>query len=395
MKKHSAFILLILLVAAANSACAQTWFQSGAAGGGDSSSNYGASVSIQSIYQNVTEGSLGFWVGETLDNGAFIQAGYEIVNDSARYPSYCTPSGCSGYTYLEAGVPTWFWEYFPAGASQSAFYGGVGGDASAGTNGTFNTYSFRFSGNTWNFYFNYEQVGSVNLGTSYSGGNSPSAIGEIADTNSNRFVMDVVRFKDLEFYDGNSFKQLPSAYATIDYGVGSEKALLNSYGVEEIGQSVNYFEVGSGLPTQDGQLLWKFGYALKISSTYGNITSSSNYSAYVQVPLSAPKVINLSASTREVFVGWKGNGIGAYTGNASTTYVIMDGNMQETALWQRQYYLGVNGTYGSIRGAGWYNSNSTATLQVLNSTVNVASGTRVVFSRWGNGVRTSSTVVPM
>ncbi len=394
MRRHSAAILLAILMIA-HVAYAQVWFQSGISGTSGSTSNYGASAEIQSIYQNSTNGSLGFWIGENLANGAFVQIGYEIVNQSAQYPSYCDLKSCSGTTYVAAGVPTWFWEYFPANSNDSAFYGGIGGDGTAGINGTFNKYAFKSNGNTWDFYFNNAQIGSVNLGTSSSGQNAPSALAEVADTTSNKFVMKVVQFKDVAFYNGNSFMQLPSAYSEIGYGADSDRTLRNPYGVQEIDHEINHFEVGSGLPVQDGMLLWQFGYSLNITSQYGNLTGSGNYSAYIPVTLRAPKAINLSSSVRELFVGWRGTGSGSYTGNASTTTVIMNSNIDETALWQKQYYLDVNGTYNGTRGAGWYNANSTATLHVIRNIVGIANGTRLVFAGWDNGASANSTTVLM
>jgi hypothetical protein len=395
MKRYSAVVLLAVVMIA-NVAYAQSWLQSGASGGSDSSFNYGASASIQSIYQSITNESLGFWVGETLANGAFAQVGYEIVDQSASYPSYCSPTGCSaGTTYIEAGVPAWFWEYFPANSTDSAFYGGMGDNASAGANGAFNTYSFRSSGNMWSFYFNNELIGSVNLGTPSSGRNSPSAIAEIAGASSNNFVMKVVQFKDVAFYNGDNFLQLPSAYSQIGYGKGSERTVQNIYGVQEVDHRINYFEVGSGLPTQSGTLLWQFGYSLNVVSQYGNLTGSGNYSAYVPVTLHAPGMMNLNSSIREVFEGWRGTGMGSYTGNASTITVTMNSNIEETALWQRQYYLNTNSTYNSTSGAGWYDANSTATLHVIKNIIGIANGTRLVFAGWDNGVRANSTTVLM
>jgi hypothetical protein len=393
MKKCSVIVLVALVMV--RLACAQYWLQSGVSGSGDSANNYGASVSIQSIYQNITDGSLGFWVGENLENDAFVQVGYEIVNQSAEYPTSCTPSGCTGETHITAGVPTWFWEYFPPGSAENAFYGGVGGDGSAGANGTFNTYAFQSAGSSWNFYFNNEKIGSVDLGTSGSGQNSPSAMAEVADTNTNMFVMKVVKFKNLEFYNGNSYMLLPSAYSQISYGSGSDTAMPNMYGVQEINHAIDYFEVGSGLPTHDGSLMWQFGYTLEIVSPYGNLPGSGNYSAYVPVSISAPLIINLSNSTREVFVGWKGQGAGSYSGNESNATVMMDSNIEETALWQRQYYLAVNGTYDSVSGAGWYNAGNAAVLRVTNKTIYIANGTRLMFAGWSNGAGTNQTAVIM
>jgi hypothetical protein len=182
MKRYNYIMLIAALsLTLVSITSAQYWFQTGVRGSNSAAFNYGASVSIQTIYQNISEGSFGYWVGEDLSNGAFLQIGYEIQNSSGDYPSYCSPStNCSNYTFIKAGVPTYFWEYFPAGYSGSQFYGGIGQNGSAGANGTFNTYSFKSIGDTWYFYFNNELIGSAYLGASSSGANPPVAFGEDA-----------------------------------------------------------------------------------------------------------------------------------------------------------------------------------------------------------------------
>ncbi len=388
-------VFVLAFACAANIAGAQAWLQSGAMGGADSAYNYGASASIQTVYQNISMGSLGFWIGENLDNGAFVQIGYEIVNQSAYYPTYCDTGGCNGSAYIKAGVPTWFWEYFPASSNESNFYGGIGSNASAGTDGIFNTYSFRSSGNTWYFYFNGQSVGSVDLGTASSGRNSPSALAEITNTDTNAFVMKTVQFKDAAFYNGDRYVPLPSAYSNIGYGKDSIKTVTNTYGVQEVGRNINYFETGSGLSTLSGTLLWRMGYGLGVSSQYGNISGSGNYFAFAPVTLHAPGAINISGSVRELFVGWKGTGIGAYTGNASTITVTMESNITERAVWQRQYYIGVNSSYGGSYGAGWYNANGTATIGVSKTIIGVSDGVRLAFAGWSSGAKANSTRVVM
>lgn len=296
MKRLSAFLLALAL--AANMASAQVWLQSGASGGMDSAYNYGASAAIQTVYQNISTGSLGFWVGENLDNGAFAQVGYEIINQSGYYSTYCSSNGCSGNTYLQAGTPTWFWEYFLANQNQNNFYGGIGRNASAGMNGVFNTYSFSSNGSVWSFFMNGQALGSFNLGTAYSGHNPPSALAEIANTNSNNFVMKTVAFKNVAFYNGAKYLPLATGYSSLGYGKGSARNVQNTYGVAEVTPNVDYFNVGSGLPTMSGALLWQVGYSLSVSSQYGNITGSGNYIAFTPVSIRAPGAVNISNSIR-------------------------------------------------------------------------------------------------
>jgi len=110
------FALLTIVIVAflAGNVFAQYWFQFGARSGNSASFNNGARVEIQTITpQNLTSGSLGFWVGEILSNGAFIQVGYLIENATGNYPAICTESGCTNYEEIKAGDAEWFYEYFP------------------------------------------------------------------------------------------------------------------------------------------------------------------------------------------------------------------------------------------------------------------------------------------
>jgi len=248
-------IMSVALAFMISTAASQYWFQTGAVGTYNASRNIGAAVTIETVYQNITSGSMGFWVGETLSNSAFAQVGYEIENQSGFYPNNCDISGCNGSVYIAAGTPTWFWEYFPQDYNGSAFLGGIGANGSAGPSGSFNTYSMNSSGNVWNFYFNGNKIGSVDLGASTSGANPPTAIGEIAATDTNRQYMGPVIFENLRYYYYGGSTQVPVAYSTISYGKGSESLLPNLYGIEEVGTHTNMFEVGSGIPLNNQELL--------------------------------------------------------------------------------------------------------------------------------------------
>ncbi|MFI5412670.1 MAG: hypothetical protein ACHQX1_02155, partial [Candidatus Micrarchaeales archaeon] len=91
------FLLFIILSIIPTVSSAQYWFQSGVQGDYRTSYNNGGSVAIQTIApQQAVYGSLAYWIGETLSNGAFIQIGYQIPNESGYLPSNCSPSGCTG-----------------------------------------------------------------------------------------------------------------------------------------------------------------------------------------------------------------------------------------------------------------------------------------------------------
>ncbi|MGC8651889.1 MAG: hypothetical protein ACP5UH_01395 [Candidatus Micrarchaeia archaeon] len=394
MRRFEILLVVSALVAMSTTASAQYWFQTGVKGSDSSAFNNGARASIETVYQNITYGSLGFWVGETLQNGAFVQVGYEIPNQSANFSTDCSLSGCTNTTYLKAGVPTWFWEYFPANYNGSQFYGNIGQNGSAGANGSFNTYSFTSIGDTWYFYFNNKLIGSADLGTSSSGANPPIAFGEYAGSESNSTRMGDVKFRNFEFYNGNAFLLVPEAYTYIGYGKGSETELPNPYGIEEVDNYVDYFEVGSGLPLQNHTELWKLGYWLNVSSPYGNLTrESGNYSAYVPVGISAPQYVYVGNDTREAFEGWRGSGIGSYTGPKENATVLMDSNITEEALWQIQYLVNITNGRGIATGSGWYNAGATAHIGAGAGYLGTGVGSRIEFEGWSNGYKSQNITV--
>lgn len=388
---YTTFCILAVLILA-NVATAQYWFQSGVRGSNDAAFNNGAGVTIQTVYQNVSDGSLGFWVGESLSNDAFIQAGYEITNATGYYSSSCVNS--TKDVFVKAGVPTWFWEYFTGNTNNQTFCGGIGPDGSAGANNTFNTYSFRSSGDVWTAYFNNNSIGSVNLGTSNSGPNPPSAFAEYADANSDKWSLSDVKFKDLFAYIGNVSMPISEGYSVVSYGKGSNTALPNDYGVQEVGNYTNYFLVGSGIPVpSSSSLLWRIGYSLAVVSQYGNATGAGSYIGYSTAQLGVPRFLNISNGVRVMFVGWVGKGVGSYTGNNTAPSVMVDSNITETAVWKKQYYLNASTQYGSVVGAGWHDANTTVTLYLSQNIIAIGSGSRVVFNHWSNNVSVNKTTI--
>lgn len=367
-------------------AAAQYWFQSGAQGTYQSEYNSGASVQIQTITgQNPVSGSFGYWVGETISNGGFVQVGYEIPNQSGYYPTGCSTGGCTGKVLLQAGQPTWFWEYFPPGPDNNTFLGSIGPSDSVGANGTWNTYSFKAVGNVWYFYLNGQQIGSVDMGASNSGPHTPIAIAEYAEAETNTTLMPIVQFMNLEYYNGLSYRVLPKGLSLISYGADSAKGLGNPYGVREVGSHVDWFEVGSGIPVAPSFQLWSIGYRLGIQSQYGGINSSINYTPYSQVNITAPSFVNISGTERVHFAGWDGSGIGSYTGPVQNATVVMNGNITERAQWRLQYLLNVTSQYGNVQGAGWQYEYTHTNVSVDTNDIVVGSGRRAVFDGWSNG----------
>ncbi len=391
MGKHIYALICLAVMLSLNMAFSYYWFQFGARGGSSALNNNGAGITIQTVVpQDISDGSIAFWVGEDLSNGAFIQIGYLIENQSGEYPSLCTQSSCSGYQQLTAGEAEWFYEYFPS-SSFDTFLGAIGPDGSAGSNGTFNNYSFYSTGKTWTFAFNGNVIGNVTLGTSSSGQNSPIAFGEIANTTTASQTVNHVEFKNLGFYQNGQYLLVPKGYSYVGYGVGSSTQLSEPYGVMEVANKINNFITGSNLPKpQNNTQLWTLGYLLSIISKYGNVKNVTEYFAYSSANISAPQILYTEQGSRGIFVQWKGLGYGSYSGTSNQTTVFMGSNITEQMVFQQQYLLNVSSKYGSTSGGGWYNANSTATYSVNSNTIYQNASSRHIFEGWSTGERNLS-----
>ncbi len=392
MRGYNLFLLALLLLPIVSNA--QYWFQYGARGGSESYFNSGAKVSIQTIStQSPQSGSMAFWVGEDLSNGAFLQSGYLIPNESGLYPSLCSASGCTAKEYIVKGEPEWFYEYFNSGTG-AAFLGAVGPAGSAGNNGTTHTYGFYSSGDTWYFFMGNETVGSVNLGTNNSGDNGPVAFAEIANTtNSNTYAIPVV-FSNLSAFKGGKFLTVPTGYSYIGYGVGSGSIIPNPYGVEEVDDKVNYFEAGSGLPQpQNGEQLWQLGFDLNVTSQYGNLSGVNQYLAYHNIMINAPSIVYLNQSLRAVFSRWTGYGSGSYSGTSPSHNITMFSNITEIADWNLQYLFNLTSPFGKVAGYGWHDANSTVEYAINISDIYTNDTARWNFENWSTGEnRTSASI---
>ena len=369
-----------------NMGYSQYWFQTGAKSSYTAEFNNGSSSYIQTIYQNAPKhGSFAYWVGESLKNGAFIQIGYEIPNMSGEYANDCSPSGCSGVVNLTAGIPAWFWEYFPANYSGNNFYGDIGPSGSVGDNGTFNEYGFRALGNVWYLFLNNIKIGSVMLNSTTSGGYPPVAFAEYADALNNSSTMIPVKFKNFSFYNQTIVKKVAEAYSYIGYGKNSETSMNNPYGVIEVANTLDYFESGSSLPMyKNNTLLWNIGYYLNTYSDYGNLSQSSQYLAYSTTTISAPQYIYIGKYQRAAFANWSGNGYGSYTGSNNTAIISINGNVSEFAHWKTQYYVNVSTEIGNASGSGWYDNNSVDNISIKNPYKYINESVRDGFIGWSN-----------
>src|SRR5256885_5658438 len=171
------------------------WFQQGAISDPSTYNSVGASVMIRTVYDKVNNDAHSYWVGSILSNGAFVQVGYyNGLTTTNQY--YC----CA-----------WFYEYFPAGNTNSPPI--IGPAGSAGPIGSWHTYTMNYTGSgVWSFYMDNQFLGSsptqgeqyyLGPGDTNSGSNAAAVLAEVAQTTSNTDVIGPAEFKNF-MYETNT-----------------------------------------------------------------------------------------------------------------------------------------------------------------------------------------------
>ncbi len=217
------------------------WFQVGAIGDSGIYKSVGASVMIRTVYDKVNNDAHSYWVGSILANGAFVQVGYyNGLTTTNQY--YC----CA-----------WFYEFFPAGNTNSPPI--IGPAGSAGPIGSWHTYTMNYTGNgVWSFYMDNQFLGSsptqsqqyyLGPGDTDSGSHPAAVLAEVAQTTSNTDVIGPAEFKNF-MYETNpgAWQLVQIGKVHIGYGATSSMNLANPYSVAEVSGKQNDFLTGSDIP---------------------------------------------------------------------------------------------------------------------------------------------------
>jgi len=280
------------------------WFQVGAIGDSSIQKSVGASVMIRTVYDTVNNDAHSYWVGSILANGAFVQVGYyNGLTTTNQY--YC----CA-----------WFYEFFPAGNTNSPPI--IGPAGSAGPIGSWHTYTMNYtgSGGVWSFYMDNQFLGSsptqgqqyyLGAGDGDSGTHAAAVLAEVAQTTSNTDVIGPAEFKNFMYETNTSPWQLvPVGKVHIGYGATSSMALPNPYSATEVFGKQNNFLTGShisyptdqcGSGVSNGSDLWS---TITLSCVGNNWNLPSLSFVDMDGNSLTPTWVSLSDSTsgREIFL---------------------------------------------------------------------------------------------
>ena len=346
-----ALLLLNLILLGSPLPQTETTFKVGAWGDDASRGNSGVQTQIQTHIYSSIPGTLNyFWVGDDLADGSFIQLGYSLEPGT-----YCLKGAsiggkfsCSGATErIQSGDARWQWQYWP-NRFKSDYYYGIGPSGSAGTNGTWHSYTIVPNpSNSWRFMFDGETVSN----SSFLVSQSTDPVFIVAEGNANvnaSTTLGPVKFQQLSYFNGMSWNSVDSLVA-LSYCGTSVACFANSYGAMAIGP--NLLLAGSNVPrSADGSLLWTSenldlniqvhpGAVFFVTSILGTSEYSDN--AEINVPrgmfvyvsisdtvTNSPGILGLIGG-RDQFQGWSGD----VSSRNLTVRLLMDSNRTISADW--------------------------------------------------------------
>jgi uncharacterized repeat protein (TIGR02543 family) len=122
---------------------------------------------------------------------------------------------------------------------------------------------------------------------------------------------------------------------------------------------------------------------LTVTSAYDSASTSSGwFDSGTNITESVTSPVSGGNGIQYVCTGWNGTGSVPASGAASAVTFAITTNSTITWNWKTQYYLSVDSAYGTLGGAGWHDSGSTAYAALLSGTLSGGSGIQYVFTGW-------------
>jgi hypothetical protein len=345
--------------------------QVGAWGDDASKGNMGAGAEIRTNITPPTGQDLAasFWVGDNLQNDAFIQFGYQLTTPG-NFCVYGETIGDQGNCLgspdnVGYGDARWFWEYWPNPAVMD-FYYAIGPANSAGPDGAWHLYQILPSATKgWDFVLDGHTVWSFNMFQVTKSKDPPYMVAEeVTSTQSASGSLGPVEFRNLSYLDGPITWQSVTSLSAISGcgGVYPNCSISIPYGVTVLGP--NDIIAGTGEQfTKSGSLLWPRTFTLTVSapSQAWVIVDGLPYAGgLTSVPLlqgshsiSVPEIVGIDSMNRLRFDGWS-------DGSTALNRVInmsSDTNLQATYV--EQYKLAIVSPF-PISVDGWYDQGISA-----------------------------------
>jgi len=360
-KKAVALALILTILAAFTpfataNAQNQVSLKIGVWGDDSSRGNIGVRVEIRTHVYDAYSGVLDyFWVGDSLDDGAFIQFGYGFE------PGYYCLKGvningkvtCLGRSELIMDSDArWQWQYWP-NLYRPDFYYEIGPGNSAGTNGSWHLYSITpASAPGWTLLLDGQEVARVSFPFGESRDPASIVAEKIAVTQL-LGNLGPVEFRNLSYLRNDGWHAVDSLMVLSTCTTGSSCGLNQPYGISL--EAPNHVVAGSGIDgPKNGELLWTSDYVtlnvrvhpqtpFYVSSISGRQLFSGN--ATLRLPKGMFAHVSLIDSRTAVggifgalgaqdeFQGWLDDN---QSGNPSIT-ILMDKDKTVQAIWRPNF----------------------------------------------------------
>ncbi len=343
--------------------------QIGAWGDDASRGNTGVGVEIRtSIFPLAGQDSGdSFWVGDNLQNGAFIQFGY-LIQAPGYYCLYGDTVGddttCLGSSdNIGSGDVRWFWEYWP-NPEIIAFYLGIGPANSAGPDGTWHRYQIWPNvANGWDFVLDGQPVTSFDEFKVTNSKDPAFFIAEEVTTSpSASGSLGPVEFRNLSYLTDNYvWQQVTSLSAISACGIISPNCGIIPYGVTASGP--NDIIAGTGQQLRaNGAVLWPKTFMLTVTVPTG-VQVTVDGTPYYSVEdlsllqgthsISVEGLAQVDRLRRFRFESWS-------DGSTDLTRLIdLNSDTALRAIYALQYKLVVISPF-PVSGEGWYDQGMTA-----------------------------------
>jgi len=345
--------------------------QVGAWGDNASKGNMGVGAEIRTRITPPSGDDLAaaFWVGDNLQNGAFIQFGYQLTTPGP-YCLYAEMIGdhgnCLGvFDNIGYGDARWFWQYWPNSGGLD-FYYGTGPANSAGVNGSWHVYKISPNASQgWNFVFDGKTVWNFNMFQATKSKDPAYMVAEeVSSAQDASGTLGPVEFRNLIYSNAYKTWQAVTSLSAISgcSGMNPNCGVMIPYGVKVLG--ANDIVAGSGQPTtQTGSLLWPRTFTLTVSApsdaqiTIDRLPYLGGFAAQPLLQgshsISVPAIVQIDSTDRLRFDHWS-------DGSTALNRIIdLSSDMNLQAVYVQQYKLTIISSFPSTDD-GWYDEGSSA-----------------------------------
>ena len=255
------FVIICLIVNAVifSSMNVYAWstLQVGVVADQSSANSNGVRVAIRTNIYHAQENEMDyFWVSTNLSNGAFVQFGYSL-----QPGNYCLKGEMisadficlASWDIIGFSDARWQWQYWPNKYGID-YYWGIGPVNSAGSNGTWHTYSIVANGTSWSFQLNGKEVDHVHFRPTRSSTPVTFIAEKGISSKQYRERLGPVEFRDLAYLTEDGWHLVKTLTAFV--GCIPHCNDVNPFGVAVDGPG-GYMIAGSGIKQPaNGALLW-------------------------------------------------------------------------------------------------------------------------------------------